>query len=46
MSEMIKLKFPDGAIKEFPKGTTTEESRHQLVRGFEEMHLQENWMMN
>jgi len=25
MSEMIKLTFPDGAIKEFAKGTSTDD---------------------
>ena len=25
MTEIIKLKFPDGAVKEFPVSTTTEE---------------------
>ena len=25
MTNMINLKFPDGAVKEFPQGTTTED---------------------
>lgn len=33
MSEVIKLKFPDGAIKEFPSGTTTEEIAASISPG-------------
>jgi len=33
MSEMISLKFPDGAIKEFPKGTTTEDVAASISPG-------------
>ncbi len=25
MSDVVKIAFPDGAVKEFPKGTTTED---------------------
>ena len=25
MSDIVKISFPDGAVKEFPKGTTTED---------------------
>ena len=30
---MIKLQFPDGAVKEFPKGTTTEEVAASISPG-------------
>src|SRR5699024_9394590 len=33
MSEMIQLQFPDGAEKEFPKGTTTEEVAASISPG-------------
>ena len=33
MAEMIKLKFPDGAVKEFPHGTTTEEVAASISPG-------------
>jgi threonyl-tRNA synthetase len=39
MSEMIKLKFPDGAIKEFPKGTTTEEVAASISPGLRKKAL-------
>jgi len=39
MSEMIKLKFPDGAIKEFPKGTTTEDVAASISPGLRKKAL-------
>ncbi|SIT84818.1 threonine--tRNA ligase [Edaphobacillus lindanitolerans] len=33
MSEKINLKFPDGAVKEFPQGTTTEEVAQSISPG-------------
>ncbi len=33
MSEMIKVSFPDGAVKEFSKGTTTEEIASSISPG-------------
>ena len=33
MSEMIQLTFPDGAVKEFPKGTTTEDVAGSISPG-------------
>ena len=33
MSESIKLSFPDGAVKEFPKGTTSEEVAASISPG-------------
>ncbi len=33
MSEVIQLKFPDGAVKEYPKGTTTEDVAASISPG-------------
>jgi threonyl-tRNA synthetase len=33
MSELIRITFPDGAVKEFPKGTTTEEIAASISPG-------------
>ena len=33
MSDMIQLTFPDGAVKEFAKGTSTEEIAQSISRG-------------
>ena len=33
MADMIKLKFPDGAVKEFPQGTTTEDVAASISPG-------------
>ncbi|OEH91875.1 threonine--tRNA ligase [Bacillus solimangrovi] len=33
MSELIKITFPDGAVKEFPKGTTTEDIAASISPG-------------
>ncbi|WP_141431991.1 threonine--tRNA ligase [Bacillus sp. 03113] len=33
MSELVKISFPDGAIKEFPKGVTTEEIAASISPG-------------
>ncbi|EZP76430.1 threonyl-tRNA ligase [Parageobacillus genomosp. 1] len=33
MSEVIRITFPDGAVKEFPKGTTTEEIAASISPG-------------
>jgi threonyl-tRNA synthetase len=33
MSEVIKVSFPDGAVKEFPKGTTTEDIAASISPG-------------
>lgn len=33
MSEMIQITFPDGAVKEFPKGTTTEDIAASISPG-------------
>ncbi|MBD7984261.1 threonine--tRNA ligase [Sporosarcina sp. Sa2YVA2] len=39
MSENIQLKFPDGAIKEFPKGTTTEDVAGSISPGLRKSAL-------
>jgi len=39
MSETIKLKFPDGAIKEFPIGTTTEDVAASISPGLRKKAL-------
>lgn len=39
MSETIQLKFPDGAIKEFPKGTTTEDVAASISPGLRKKAL-------
>ena len=39
MAENIQLKFPDGAIKEFPKGTTTEEVAGSISPGLRKSAL-------
>ncbi len=33
MSEVVKITFPDGAVKEFPKGTTTEDIAGSISSG-------------
>ncbi|MHC8517310.1 threonine--tRNA ligase [Sporosarcina sp. ITBMC105] len=39
MAEQIQLKFPDGAIKEFPAGTTTEEVAGSISPGLRKSAL-------
>jgi threonyl-tRNA synthetase len=39
VSETIQLKFPDGAIKEFPKGTTTEDVAASISPGLRKKAL-------
>lgn len=39
MVEMIKLQFPDGAIKEFPQGTTTEDVAASISPGLRKSAL-------
>ena len=38
MTEVIKLKFPDGAVKEFPISTTTEEIAQSVSPGLRKKH--------
>ena len=39
MAEIIKLKFPDGAVKEFPVSTTTEEIAQSISPGLRKKAL-------
>src|SRR5690606_3885686 len=39
MSDMIQLTFPDGAVKEFEKGTTTEEIAQSISPGLRKKAL-------
>ena len=36
MSELLKISFPDGAVKEFPIGTTTEDIAASISPGLKE----------
>ncbi|MBL3427494.1 TGS domain-containing protein, partial [Klebsiella pneumoniae] len=33
MADVVKITFPDGAVKEFPKGVTTEEIAASISPG-------------
>lgn len=46
MSELLKISFPDGAVKEFAKGTTTEDIAASISPGLRKNPLQENSMVN
>ncbi|WP_100331809.1 threonine--tRNA ligase [Bacillus xiapuensis] len=39
MSDMMKITFPDGSVKEFPKGTTTEEIAQSISPGLRKKAL-------
>jgi threonyl-tRNA synthetase len=39
MSDMLKIAFPDGAVKEFPKGTTTEDIAGSIRSGLKKKAL-------
>ena len=39
MSDMVKIAFPDGAVKEFPKGTTTEDIAASISSGLKKKAL-------
>ena len=39
MSDMINITFPDGAVKEFPKGTTTEDIAASISPGLKKKSL-------
>ncbi|MED3571336.1 threonine--tRNA ligase [Cytobacillus praedii] len=39
MSEVVKVSFPDGAVKEFPKGTTTEEIAASISPGLKKKSI-------
>lgn len=40
MSDMIKLTFPDGAVKEYAKGTSTDDVAASISPGLRKKHLQ------
>ena len=39
VSEVVKITFPDGAVKEFPKGTTTEDIAASISPGLKKKAL-------
>ncbi|MFT4415125.1 threonine--tRNA ligase [Fredinandcohnia humi] len=39
MSDVVKITFPDGAVKEFPKGTTTEEIAGSISPGLKKKSI-------
>lgn len=39
MSDMVKITFPDGAVKEFAKGTTTEDIAASISPGLKKKSL-------
>ena len=39
MSEVVQITFPDGAVKEFPKGTTTEDIAGSISSGLKKKAL-------
>ncbi len=39
MSEVIQLTFPDGAVKEFPKGTSTDDVAASISPGLKMVQL-------
>jgi len=39
MSDVVKISFPDGAVKEFPKGTTTEDIAASISSGLKKKAL-------
>lgn len=43
MSEVVKISFPDGAVKEFPKGTTTEDIAASISPGLKKKAIAGKW---
>ncbi|WP_078413996.1 threonine--tRNA ligase [Priestia abyssalis] len=43
MSDMIKISFPDGAVKEFPKGSTTEDIAGSISPGLKKKSIAGKW---
>src|SRR4051812_1297931 len=39
MSDIVNITFPDGAVKEFPKGTTTEEIAGSISPGLKKKSI-------
>lgn len=43
MSDVVKISFPDGAVKEFPKGTTTEDIAASISPGLKKKAIAGKW---
>jgi threonyl-tRNA synthetase len=43
MSEVVKISFPDGAVKEFPRGTTTEDIAASISPGLKKKAIAGKW---
>lgn len=43
MSDVVKISFPDGAVKEFPQGTTTEDIAASISPGLKKKALAGKW---
>ncbi|MDR7000901.1 threonine--tRNA ligase [Neobacillus niacini] len=43
MSDVVKISFPDGAVKEFPRGTTTEDIAASISPGLKKKALAGKW---
>ena len=43
MSDVVKITFPDGAVKEFPKGTTTEDIAASISPGLKKKAIAGKW---
>jgi threonyl-tRNA synthetase len=43
MSDVIKLTFPDGAVKEFANGTTTEDVAASISPGLKKKAIAGKW---
>ncbi|MDP4085357.1 MAG: threonine--tRNA ligase [Bacillota bacterium] len=46
MSDVVKISFPDGAVKEFPKGTTTEDIAASISPGLKKKAIAGKWNGN
>ncbi|MFK9091223.1 threonine--tRNA ligase [Bacillus salipaludis] len=43
MSDVVKISFPDGAVKEFPRGTTTEDIAASISPGLKKKAIAGKW---
>jgi threonyl-tRNA synthetase len=43
MSDVVKISFPDGAVKEFPQGTTTEDIAASISPGLKKKAIAGKW---
>lgn len=43
MSDVVKFSFPDGAVKEFPRGTTTEDIAASISPGLKKKAIAGKW---